>query len=446
MFHDMHFQSMGNTSVIGLQWGDEGKGKIVDLLTEHFDVVVRYAGGANAGHTVRIGDEKFALHLIPSGILRPNVLNIIGPGVALDLEITIREIDGLLARKIKVGDNLRISNRAHLVMPYHKKQDRLNEARLGASRQIGTTAKGIGPCYADKMLRSTAFRLADLYYPDEFRRRLTEVVADRNKTFAALYGDQEPLDASKMADEYLGYAERLRPHIEDTTETIHDAMAAGKRMLFEGAQGSLLDLNHGTFPYVTSSTCTSGGVAAGVGIPPSAVKSYVGVIKAYSTRVGSGPFPTELSDATGDRIRERGHEYGTTTGRPRRCGWFDAFSVRYAVDLSGITQVAVMHLDTLGSFSEVKICTGYRVGGKRLRVFSADIEVLRQAEPIYESLPGWDGDLTGVGSYEQLPAAARRYIDRLEELLGTSITLVSVGAERMATLHREPAAAATTAG
>lgn len=432
----MDFQSLGNTSVIGLQWGDEGKGKIVDLLTGHFDVVVRYAGGANAGHTVRIGNEKFALHLVPSGILRPNVLNVIGPGVALDLEIIIGELDGLIKRGIEVGANLKISSRAHLVMPYHKKQDRLNEARLGAERQIGTTAKGIGPCYADKMLRSTAFRVADLFHVDSFRHRLSEVIADRNKIFAALYDDREPVNAESVANDYLRFAERIAPHVADTTETIHDALVAGKRMLFEGAQGSLLDLNHGTFPYVTSSTCTSGGVAAGVGVPPSAVKSYVGVIKAYSTRVGSGPFPTELKDATGDRIRERGHEYGTTTGRPRRCGWFDAFSARYAVDLSGITQLAVMHLDTLGTFPEVSICTGYRVRGKMLRVFSADVEVLNEAEPVYETLPGWQGDLTGMTKFEQLPGEARRYLDRLESLLGAPITLVSIGAERTATLHR----------
>ncbi len=434
----MDFANLGNTSVIGLQWGDEGKGKIVDLLTEHFDIVVRYAGGANAGHTVWIGPEKFALHLIPSGILRPEVLNIIGPGVALDLAILTREIDGLRSRSIEVGRNLLISNRSHLVMPYHKKQDMLAEARLGAKRRIGTTSKGIGPCYADKMLRSTALRMADLARPEDFRKKLGEIVEDRNRVFSALYDDSEPLDARAIADEYLGYAEDLKPHVVDTTLAIHDALSRGDRMLFEGAQGSLLDLNHGTFPYVTSSTCTSGGVAAGAGVPPAAVNSYLGVIKAYSTRVGSGPFPTELSDATGDRIRERGHEYGTTTGRPRRCGWFDAFSVRYAVELSGITQVAVMHLDTLGGFSRVCICTGYHYRGTPLRMFTPDLDVLRDVEPVYEELPGWDEDVSGVAAYEHLPAAARRYVDRIEALLGVPITLVSVGAERMATLHREP--------
>lgn len=431
----MDFQKLVNTSVIGLQWGDEGKGKIVDLLTEHFDVVVRYAGGANAGHTVRIGAEKFALHLIPSGILRPAVLNIIAPGVALDLEIVIGEIEGLRARGIAVDRrNLQIAGRAHLVMPYHKKQDRLAEARLGTDRQIGTTAKGIGPCYADKMLRSSAFRLADLFRPDEFRRRLAEIVSDRNTLFSAVYGDAEPLDANRLADDYLRFAEQIKSHVADTNVVIRDALASGRRVLFEGAQGSLLDLNHGTFPYVTSSTCISGGVAAGAGVSPSCVRSYVGVIKAYSTRVGSGPFPTELNDPIGDKIRERGHEYGTTTGRPRRCGWFDAFAVRYAVELSGITQIAVMHLDTLGSFDEVKICSGYRYRGAPLTDFTPELDIIQHCEPVYETLPGWSGDLSGITEFDQLPPAARGYIERLEVLLGAPITLVSIGADRMATV------------
>lgn len=435
----MDFDSLGNTSVVGLQWGDEGKGKIVDLLTESFDLVVRYAGGANAGHTVRVGEEKFALHLMPSGILRPGVLNIIGPGVALDLDILSTEIDGLRKRGVAVNDNLLISLRAHLVMPYHKKQDRLAEARLGDSRKIGTTAKGIGPCYADKALRMTALRVTDLCYPDEFREKLGEIISDRNRVFASLYGDSEPLDAKAIADQWLGYAERLRSHFVDTTSVLNDAIADGKRILFEGAQGSLLDITHGTFPFVTSSTCTAAGVAAGAGVPPSAVQSYLGVVKAYCTRVGSGPFPTEQADATGDLIRERGHEYGTTTGRPRRCGWFDAFATRYSVLLGGITQIAVMHLDTLSTIGDLKICTGYRVGGKQLRTFPADIRELEHVEPVYETLPGWQEDISAATSFEALPTAAQRYINRLEEVLGAPITIVSIGAERTATLHRSTA-------
>ncbi len=434
----MDYPSLGHTSVNGLQWGDEGKGKVVDLLTEHFDGVVRYAGGANAGHTVRIGDERFALHLIPSGILRSDVQNIIGPGVALDLEILSAEIEGLRARNIEVGENLLISDRAHLVMPYHKKQDRLSENRLTADRRIGTTSKGIGPCQADKMLRTSAFRVGDLNQPESFRRRLAEVVADRNTLFSALYEDRDPLDAGAIAEDMLQFAERLRPHITDTTPVIHDAMDRGDRLLFEGAQGSLLDLNHGTFPYVTSSSCISGGIAASVGISPSAIRNHIGVIKAYTTRVGSGPFPTELADATGDAIRQRGHEYGTTTGRPRRCGWFDAFAARYAVSLSGITQLVVMHLDTLGSLDEVRICTDYRSGGALLRSFPSDAAVLSAVEPVYETLRGWPGEIGDVTCYDQLPEAARCYLNRIEVLLGVPITLVSVGADREATIDRQP--------
>ncbi|MCZ6816987.1 MAG: adenylosuccinate synthase [Planctomycetota bacterium] len=435
----MNFNALGNTSVVGLQWGDEGKGKIVDLLTEHFDVVVRYAGGANAGHTVIVGDQRFALHLVPSGILRPDVLSLIGPGVALDLETIMTEIAGLRERGIKVDRNLLISNRAHLVMPYHKKQDLLSEARLDPDRKIGTTARGIGPCYADKMLRSTAFRLADLYKPDAFRSRLRDVVADRNKVFNALYGETEPFDADAIADQFLEFGERIRMHVVDTTQVLHEALARCERLLFEGAQGSLLDIDHGTFPYVTSSTCTAGGVAAGAGVPPACIHDYVGVIKAYTTRVGSGPFPTELTNATGDAIRVRGHEYGTTTGRPRRCGWFDAFATKYSMDLARITQLCVMHLDTLGGFPEVRVCTGYRYRGERLKIFPPDIDVLNEVEPIYETMPGWDAEINADDSYEQLPLPARRYVERLEDLLAAPITLVSVGADRLATLHRQTA-------
>jgi adenylosuccinate synthase len=434
----MDFHSLGNTSVVGLQWGDEGKGKIVDLLTEHFDVAVRYAGGANAGHTVRHAGEKFALHLVPSGILRPKALCVIGPGVALDLEILLEEMAGLKARGVRVGENFVVSNRTHLVMPWHKKQDRLSEGSLSAERKIGTTARGIGPCYADKMLRSSAVRVADLYHPDEFRAKVAHVVTERNTVFAALYGDKEPLNADEIAAESLRHGEQLAPHVTDTTLVLHDAIAADKKILFEGAQGSLLDITHGTFPYVTSSTCTAAGVAAGAGVPPSAIKSYLGIIKAYSTRVGGGPFPTELTDTIGDRIRERGHEYGTTTGRPRRCGWFDAFATKYSIDLCGITQIVLMHLDTLSGFSELKVCTGYRHRGEKLRIFPPDAHVLGTVEPIYETLPGWDGEIGAVTSFADLPVRARAYVELLEKYFRVPITLVSIGADRLATLHRTP--------
>ncbi len=440
----MRFSTLGHTSVIGLQWGDEGKGRIVDLLTEHFDVVVRYGGGANAGHTVRIGEERFALHLIPSGILRPDVTCVIGPGVAVDLESLAKEIDELRERGVAVADNLLISNRAHLVMPYHKKQDRLSERRLPSERRIGTTARGIGPCYADKMVRSTAFRVADLLHPAAFRRRLAEIVADRNRVFAALYDDSDPLEAGRIADDFLALARRLADQVTDTTDFLHDALTRGQRVLFEGAQGSLLDIDHGTFPFVTSATCTSAGLAAGAGVPPSCIRSYVGVLKAYTTRVGEGPFPTELTDATGDALRTRGHEFGTTTGRPRRCGWFDAFATRYCVDLAGITQLALTHLDTLGGMTELRVCTGYRHHGKRLRAFPAEIETLAEVEPLYESLPGWNEPIDPRGLFEHLPPGARRYIERLEELLAVPITLISFGAERKAALSRETRPRMTT--
>lgn len=432
----MDFSQLGHTAVIGLQWGDEGKGKIVDLLTGHFDVVVRYAGGANAGHTVRIGSESYALHLLPSGILRQSTLNLVAPGVVVDLEILVGEIDGLRKRNVTIGDNLRISERAHLVMPWHKLQDRLAESSLGDAKKIGTTAKGIGPCYADKMLRSPALRVCDLENPQRFRERVTEIASLKNRIFAALYPDAEAIDANAVADQYLQLARQLKPHIADTTHMLHERIDAGERVLFEGAQGSMLDVNHGTYPYVTSSACIAGGVAVGAGVAPSTLQSVVGVVKAYSTRVGGGPFPTEQDNDTGNRIRERGHEYGTTTGRPRRCGWFDAVAVRHAIRLSGVTELAVMHLDTLGTFGELKICTAYRCGGETRRAFPSRAETLSEVEPVYEALPGWNLDRPEVDSFEQLPTQARSYIERLESLLGVPITLVSIGPERTATLHR----------
>ncbi|HPF40044.1 MAG TPA: adenylosuccinate synthase [Phycisphaerae bacterium] len=432
----MDFSQLGHSAVIGLQWGDEGKGKIVDLLTEHFDVVVRYAGGANAGHTVRIGAESYALHLLPSGILRKSALNLIAPGVVVDLEILAGEIDGLRKRNIHVGDNLRISERAHLVMPWHKMQDKLAESSAGDARKIGTTAKGIGPCYADKMLRSTAIRVGDLHDADRFRERVAAIAEIKNKIFAALYADATPINAGEVTDEYLALADRLKSHFADTTRLLHERIDAGDRVLFEGAQGSMLDINHGTYPYVTSSACIAGGVNVGAGVAPSLLQSVVGVVKAYSTRVGGGPFPTEQDNDIGDRIRDRGHEYGTTTGRPRRCGWFDAVAARHAIRLSGVTELCVMHLDTLGTFDEVRICTAYRNGDETSDAFPSRAEVLADVAPVFESLPGWKVDRPQVDSFEQLPAEARSYIERLETILGVPITLVSIGPERTATLHR----------
>jgi adenylosuccinate synthase len=431
----MDFKQLGHTCVVGMHWGDEGKGKIVDLLTEHFDIVVRYNGGGNAGHTVQVKGEKFALHLLPVGVLSPNKTAVIGPGVALDLPRMLEEIDALADRGISVGAGLKISDRAHLVMPYHKRQDALSEAALGDAK-IGTTARGIGPCYADKMQRATALRVADLLRPEEFREKLERIVQQKNTIFAALYEDAEPFDAGAIADAYVEHAERIRPNICDTTSFLYEARQSGKGLLFEGANGTLLDIDHGTFPYVTSSTTSAIGVPAGAGVPPQTIQTCLGVTKAYTTRVGAGPFPSELKDDVGQYIRDRGHEYGTTTGRPRRCGWFDAVAAEYSIHLGGVTQVAIMHLDTLSGLERVGICTGYRTAGGRLPGFISDCSLLQEAEPIIEYLPGWLEDLRDVQRQEDLPRSARNYLDRLESLLAAPIRLVSVGPERTQTLVR----------
>jgi len=426
----------GHSLVVGLQWGDEGKGKIVDLLTEQYDLTVRYSGGANAGHTVRIGSERFALHLVPSGILTPGVTAVVGTGVVIDPETLLKEVDGLRSRGIRVADNLYISDRAHLVMPYHKMEDHLGEAAAESAEKIGTTARGIGPCYADKMYRRIALRVGDLYKPDYFRQRLEAAVEMKNRLFQALYCCNESLDADEIYARYMEYAERLRPFVCDVTALLHEAVAAGRRILFEGAQGTLLDVDHGTYPYVTSSTASAGGYAAGAGLPPSTVQTVLGVVKAYTTRVGGGPFVTELLDETGQYIRDQGNEYGTTTGRPRRCGWFDAFAVRYAASLCGATHMAIMHLDTLSGLDELKVCVGYQIAGKRLGHFPAHVEDLAAAEPVYDSFEGWKEDITGASRFEDLPPQARAYVENLESLVGVPIAIVSVGPERTQTLFR----------
>ncbi|MBI4578077.1 MAG: adenylosuccinate synthase [Planctomycetes bacterium] len=431
----MDFSELGHTCVVGMHWGDEGKGKIVDLLTEHFDIVVRFNGGGNAGHTVMIGDDKFALHLLPVGVLSPGKMAVVGPGVALDAGRILEEIDALAKRGVIVADNLRISDRAHLVMPWHKRQDVLSETALGSGK-IGTTARGIGPCYADKMYRATAIRVADLLNARALREKIRQVAAFKTKLLSACYGDTERLDAEAIADEYLGYADRIRPHVCDTTCFFWQAIREGKRLLFEGANGMLLDVDHGTFPFVTSSTTSAIGVPAGAGVPTQTIRTCVGVTKAYTTRVGAGPFPSELTDEVGQYIRERGHEYGTTTGRPRRCGWFDAVAARYAARLGGLTHVAVMHLDTLTGLDRIGLCTGYRTAGGDLPGVIADAAVLEQAEPLIDYLPGWKQELRECRRFDELPPAARGYIERLETLVGVPITIVSVGPERNQTLIR----------
>ncbi len=429
-----------HTCVFGLNWGDEGKGKVVDLLCPAFGVVVRYNGGANAGHTVCVGQETFALHLLPTGVLHENVVAVIGPGVAVDPIKVVEEIDKLAHRGIKVSGKLRISDRAHLVMPYHKIEDQLSERAAGTSGRIGTTARGIGPCYADKMKRSTAVRMADLVRDPELEERIRGLVASRKVLFQATYGEDGGLDADAVLSGLAAARERLAPNVCDTTSLLHEAMAEGKIILFEGANGILLDVDHGTYPYVTSSSTGPYGIGAGAGVPPARLGRIIGTIKAYATRVGSGPFVSELNDETGDRIRKQGHEFGTTTGRPRRCGWFDAVACRYAAVISGVTDLAVMHLDTLSGFEEIGICTGYRLDGRVIPAPPALARDLERSEPILELLPGWRENLRSIRRFEDLPDGARRYVDRIEALVGVPVTIAGIGPDRSQMLVRGPLA------
>ena len=425
----------GNTCVVGLQWGDEGKGKIVDFLTEHADVVVRYCGGANAGHTVRIGSEKYATHLLPVGIFRPGVLNLIGNGVVLDPAVLLREIDEFVARGIAISpQNLKISYKAHLVMPYHIHEDAARESSAEGGA-IGTTRRGIGPTYADKMQRATAVRVADLLHEEKLRDRVARVVVERNKVLQVLY-DAPPLDWKEIFESYRDFGRRMAPFVDDVGHILIQASKAGKRIVFEGAHAVLLDVDHGTYPYVTSSNCSALGLYTGSGAPPQTVQNFVGIMKAYTTRVGGGPFPTEQDNNIGNYIRERGNEYGTTTRRPRRCGWFDAMAVKYSVDLCGITQISLMLLDVLSGLDHLRICTGYNWRGRRLDYFRADMDTLAEVEPIYETMPGWKEDISTVRRWEDLPQAAKQYVKRLEALAGAPVSMVSVGSERTATLMR----------
>ncbi len=433
-----------HTAVVGLQWGDEGKGKIVDLLAADFDFVVRFNGGANAGHSVVVGPDKYALHLVPCGVLQPGKTAVVGNGVVIDPEVLIEEIEALTNRGVAIGDNLRLSDRAHVVMPYHKVADRLLEqataATMGAQAAIGTTARGIGPCYADKATRTTAIRLADLCHPIELTERLPHIVALKNAYLEALArlaeADFEPFSAVELADWCTAQADRLAPYVADTGELLRQAIAAGHRLLFEGANGFLLDVDHGTYPFVTSSNASALGIAAGAGVPARTAGEIVGVVKAYTSRVGGGPFPTELGDAIGERIRQRGHEYGTTTGRPRRCGWLDLVAVRYAAQTSGASRLALTLLDVLSGLDELKVCVAYRLHGRTITRFPALANELIAVEPAYEIVPGFDESVQGARRWEDLPPAARQYLELIESYVGVPIWLVSVGPERSQTLWR----------
>ncbi len=425
-----------HTCVFGLGWGDEGKGKVVDLLCPAFDIVVRFNGGANAGHTVCVGNETFALHLLPTGVLHETAVGVIGPGVVVDPIGLLGEIDALAGRGVDVTGRLKISDRAHLVLAYHKIEDQLSERAAGAEGKIGTTARGIGPCYADKMRRTTAVRFADLFDDKDLTPRVRRIVEAKKASLGAMYGEDGGLIAQTVIDELAQAAKRLRSHVCDTTRFLHDAMESGKSLLFEGANGVLLDIDHGTYPFVTSSSTGPHGIGPGAGVPPSLVTRLIGVSKAYATRVGAGPFMTELKDAIGERIRQRGREFGTTTGRPRRCGWFDAVTCRYTAQLSGATDLALLHLDTLSGLDEIGVCVAYRCDGHTLRTLPASVSRIERAEPVIEFLPGWSEELRSVRRFEDLPKNARDYVDRIEVLIGVRVSLIGVGPDRSQTLVR----------
>jgi adenylosuccinate synthase len=431
-----------HAAVVGLQWGDEGKGKIVDLLTSRYDCIVRYNGGANAGHTVQVGSERYALHLIPSGILSKGKINVVGNGVVVDPEKLLDEIEGLRKRGVELNANLRVSDRAHVVMPYHKEQDaaleELLEKRSGktGAGQIGTTRRGIGPAYSDKVRRSTALRMGDLLDHALLLRKLETICGLRMAELEALGANVTPLVPRELADRLAAAGERLRPHITDTVYLIHDEIRAGKSVLFEGANAALLDIDHGTFPYVTSSNCSTLGIPAGSGVPGRMIGKVYGIMKAYSTRVGGGPFITELLDETGERIRKRGREYGTTTGRPRRCGWLDLVAVKYSAMICGADAIACTLLDVLSGFDELKVCVGYRRSdGSVTDRFIPDAERMHGFTPVYETFAGWQQELTACVDRDDLPREAQTYLGFVEKFVGIPVELVSVGPERTQTFE-----------
>ena len=423
---------MANVAVVGAQWGDEGKGKITDLLAEAADVVVRFSGGNNAGHTVTVGEKVYKLHLVPSGILYPGTLCLVGNGTVIDPGAFVAELDQLSEQGVDLS-NLRISELAHLIMPYHKALDRAEEARR--THKIGTTGRGIGPAYGDKALRY-GFRLLDLRDEASFRDRLADNLERQNAMLTRVYGE-ETLELEAVAAEVLAAYHRLAPYVADTGLMLHEAVKAGRKILFEGAQGTLLDLDMGTYPFVTSSFPVAGGAAIGTGVGPLAIDRVLGIAKAYTTRVGGGPFPGELHDEAGEMLRRVGREFGTTTGRPRRCGWFDALAVRLAARANGLDALAVMKLDVLDDLAEIPVVVAYRAGATTIAEFPHDPLLLARCEPVYEILPGWKQPTTGARRWEDLPPAAQAYLIRLSELVGVPIAIVSVGPEREATIITE---------
>ncbi|MEA3545033.1 MAG: adenylosuccinate synthase [Thermodesulfobacteriota bacterium] len=425
---------MANVIVVGAQWGDEGKGKIVDIYTEHAQAVVRFQGGNNAGHTLVIGDEKTVLHLIPSGILHAGKRCIIGNGVVLDPKVFLEEIDGLRKKGyLKDDSQLMVDGAVNLIMPYHKKIDIARELKAGA-KKIGTTGRGIGPTYEDKVGRR-GIRFADLLKPETFKRKLREVLPEKNFYLEQFLGEQ-PLSEEAIIEEYLGYAERLRGYLGRASSTLDRAVKAGHNILFEGAQGSLLDVDHGTYPFVTSSSTIAGGACTGAGIGPSLINEVIGISKAYVTRVGEGPFPTELNDEMGEQLRAAGNEFGATTGRPRRCGWLDIIALREAVRTNGLTGIALTKMDVLSDLESIKVCTAYRYKDELLEEFPQDFDVLKECTPVYEEIAGWQKDICSLENYTELPQQVQDYVDKIEAWSGCPVVLVSVGPRRDQTLIR----------
>ena len=417
--------------VIGAQWGDEGKGKVVDLLAPQMDVVARYQGGANAGHTIKWGDETFVLHLIPSGVFHDDTTCVIGNGVVIDPKALMDEIGQIEALGYPVEGRLKISHNAHLIMPYHKALDQAKE-RWRDAEAIGTTGRGIGPAYVDKFARS-GIRVVDLLDRDGLAKKLRDALAEKNSILSAVYGS-ETLDVEAIVEEYVEFDRAIDPYVTDTSAYLNDVLADGGHVLAEGAQGSLLDVDHGTYPYVTSSHPTSGGACTGLGVPPTSVDRIIGIVKAYSTRVGNGPFPTELTDETGERLRAEGHEFGATTGRPRRCGWLDLVALSYTARLNGFTELAVTKLDVLAGLEALEVCTAYELDGKRTTRFPTDLRTLSRARPVYERLDGFSGDLSDAAGLDDLPAAARDYLQFVSDHLGVPITVIGTGPKREETL------------
>lgn len=419
---------MPNIVIVGSQWGDEGKGRIVDLLAERVDIVVRYQGGNNAGHTIVIGDKSIILHHIPSGILRKGKVSVIGNGVVIDPSILLEEINYIKSAGYDVNENnLRISDRAHVIMPYHKEIDATRENRMGKDK-IGTTGRGIGPVYEDKFARR-GIKISDILDEQVFRERLSTVIDERNLYITRVLNG-EGVDEDQILKQYLDYGRQIKPYVTDTTYLLNDYIREGKSVLFEGAQGTLLDIDFGTYPYVTSSNAGSGGVSIGTGVGPRSIDKVIGVVKAYTTRVGEGPFPTEITDTAGERLRKEGKEYGATTGRSRRCGWLDLVALNYSIRINGINSIALTKLDVLSGFEKIKLCVAYKYNGRVIDEFPSNLKVLNECEPVYEEMDGWEEDLADINEFSELPENARKFIRRIEDYSNVSVWLVSVGPSR----------------